>query len=361
MDFPKELFLPQKTIFRRDSCPEIAQEVLRFGSRGLIVHGTSLNKNEKKEKILSSFSAVVTVEPTLDEINEVIEKAKNIRAHWIVGIGGGSVLDLAKVTAGLYNAKEKPLFYQEGGVLEEKGIPFIAVPTTCGSGAEATPNAVITNREKKTKLSIRDASFLARTVILDVGLLEGIPKAVLAYSAMDAFVQSYESFISKSATWFSESLALKAIELIDKNIISAYQKQNEENLSALLLASYLAGIAFASSRLGVIHGIAHPLGTLYNLPHGLICAVCFIPSIKVNKETMGKKYDIISQILGVDFMRRVEEMLKIFSIVSPLKGKEMVEKEKITKETLASGSTSANPKAITSQDIEFILNELFKI
>jgi alcohol dehydrogenase class IV len=76
---------------------------------------------------------------------------------------------------------------------------------------------------------------------------------------------------------------------------------------------------------------------------------------------MGKKYDIISQILGVDFMRRVEEMLKIFSIVSPLKGKEMVEKEKITKETLASGSTSANPKAITSQDIEFILNELFKI
>lgn len=366
-EFPEILYLPQKTIFKKGACLNLYAEASAFGKRGLIVHGSSLNQSKNKEKILKQFPFSAKVdyfcrkpgEPTLEEISVVIKKAKAIKADWITGIGGGSVLDLAKAAAGLFHAKKKPLFYQQGGVLGEKGIPLIAVPTTCGSGAEATPNAVITNSETKAKLSIRDASFLARTVILDVELLAAISKTVLAYSAMDAFVQSYESFTSKGASWFSESLTLKTIELIDKNIIPAYQKQNEESLSALLLASYLAGIAFASSRLGVIHGIAHPLGALYNLPHGLICTVCFIPSIKVNKETMGKKYEIISQVLGVDFISRVEELLKTFDISSPFKNKELIEKEKIIKETLESGSTAANPKKITRKDVESILSEIF--
>jgi alcohol dehydrogenase class IV len=201
--------------------------------------------------------------------------------------------------------------------------------------------------------------FLARTVILDVGLLRGIPKTVLAYSAMDALAQSYESFTSKGANWFSESLALKAIELIDKNIIAAYQKQNEENLSALLLASYFSGLAFSSSRLGVIHGIAHPLGALYHLPHGLICAVCFIPSIRLNKKVMGKKYQIINKILGRDFIARIKNLLDNLNINSPFRAKAIKDKEKIIKETLNSGSTATNPKKITRKDVEFMLSEIF--
>ena len=367
MDFPQEVLLPQKTIFQKGSALQIAHESLEFGSRGLIVHGKSLCNYGKKEKILNQFLSPRKVdlfcrgsgEPTLDEITSVIRKAKAIKAEWIIGIGGGSVLDLAKAAAGLFNAKEEPVFYQEGGELKERGIPFIAVPTTAGTGSEATINSVIINRDKKVKLSIRDRSFLARKVILDVDLLKGLPLSVMSYAAMDAFVQAYESFISNNAMWFSESFALKSIELINRNILPAYESGDEENLSSLLLGSYLAGIALNSSRLGVIHGIAHPLGVLYNLAHGLICSVCFIPSIKLNRSAMGKKYEIMSNIVEMDFLKRIEMLLDILKISSPLKKKRLVGKEKIIEETLKSGSTAANPKRIDRTDVEFILGEIF--
>lgn len=367
MDFPQEILLPQKTIFRKGSASEVAQESLEFGLRGLIVHGRSLEKNGYKDKILNQFPSSAKVmpfcrsggEPALGEIGDVIEKAKAIGAQWIVGIGGGSVLDLAKAAAGLFNAKEKPIFYQEGGYLKEKGIPFIAVPTTAGTGSEATINSVIINREKKVKLSIRDKSFLAKKIILGVELLKDLPPPIISSAAMDAFVQAYESFISKNATWFSESFALKAIDLINKNILPAYESGAEENLSSLLLGSYLAGIALASSRLGVIHGIAHPLGVLHDMPHGLICSVCFIPSIKINREAMGKKYEIMSDIAGTDLLGRIEALLARLKINSPFKGKRLIEKEKIIEETLKSGSTAANPKRIERSDVEFMLNEIF--
>jgi alcohol dehydrogenase class IV len=127
----------------------------------------------------------------------------------------------------------------------------------------------------------------------------------------------------------------------------------------LLLASYFAGIAFNASRLGVIHGIAHPLGALYGLPHGLICSACFIPSIRLNKETIRDKYDTLSQVVGTDFLERVQDLLDALRIASPFKGRSLKEKEKIINETLVSGSTAANPRTIVAVDVEFILREIF--
>ncbi|MBL7072138.1 MAG: iron-containing alcohol dehydrogenase [Candidatus Omnitrophica bacterium] len=367
MDFPKELLLPQKTIYEIGSVSRLAEESLEYGPRGLIVHGSSLEKDGKKERILANFSSSDRVgcflkaggEPTLTGVEAVIKKARSVKAEWIAGIGGGSTIDLAKAAAGLYNAKEKPVFYQEGGRLERSGIPFIAVPTTAGTGSEATINSVIINNEKNVKLSIRDESFLARKVILDAGLLKWMPLTPMSYAAMDAYAQAYESYISKSATWLSEVLALKAIDLINRNILPAYESGSEENLSSLLLGSYLAGIALATSRLGVIHGIAHPLGVLHNLPHGLICSVCFIPSIKLNKGVIGKKYEAINKILGEDLRDRIEKLLNSLNINSPFKGKRPLEKEKVIEDTLRSGSTAANPKRIERGDVEFMLKELF--
>lgn len=367
VEFPQETLLPQKIIYRKGSALQIARESLEFGLRGLIVHGSSLKNYGNKEKILNHFSSSARVdsfcrsggEPTLDEITRVIKRAKAIKAEWIVGIGGGSVLDLAKAAAGLFNAKERPVFYQEKGELKERGIPFIAVPTTAGTGSEVTINSVIVNREKRAKLSIRDKSFLARKVILDVELLKGLPSSAMSYAAMDALVQGYESFISKNATWFSESFALKSIDLVNRNILPAYESGAEENLSSLLLGSFFCGIALSSSRLGVIHGIAHPLGALYNLPHGLICSVCFVPSIKINREVMGRRYEIMSNAIGMDLTERAQMLLSALNITSPFKGKRLIEKEKIIEATLKSGSTFANPKEIDRDDVEFILRELF--
>ena len=367
IDFPNETLLPQKTVFEKGSASKIAQESLEYGPRGLIVHGKSLENNSKKQNIINRYPPYAEIasfcrdngEPTLDEITRVIKNGKDIKAKWIAGIGGGSVLDLAKAAAGLFNAKKEPVFYQEGGELKEIGIPFIAVPTTAGTGSEATINSVIINKEKKVKLSIRDESFLAKKVILDVELLKGIPPQAMSYAAMDAFVQAYESFTSRGASWFSETFALKALELVDKNILPAYEHAREENLSPLLLGSYFAGIAFSASRLGVIHGVAHTLGALYDLPHGLICSACLIPSIKINRQAMGRKYEVMSKLFGMDTQKRIEILLTGLKIRAPFKGKKLIEKEKIVAQALGSGSTAASPKKIVKKDIESILNQLF--
>jgi alcohol dehydrogenase class IV len=337
--------------------------------RGVIVHGVSLEKNGLKEKISEDFKKAGLSadffcrpqgEPTLAEICDLIARGRSLNAGWVLGIGGGSVLDLAKAAAGLFHAKEKPAYYQEGGALKEKGIPFIAVPTTAGSGSEASLNSVIINPEKKVKLSIRHRDFLARTVVLDPDLLKGLPFSVMCHSGMDAWVQAYESFISKHSTWFSENFALKAIQLISRHLVPALNAGRDEDLAGLMLGSFFSGVAFSHSRLGVIHGLAHPLGVLYNVPHGLICSICFAPSIKLNLEAMGnQKYSIMSQAVGMDLLQKVHELQKTLKIISPFKGKPVLEKEKIIEETLKSGSTAANPKTITREDVEYLFREIF--
>ena len=366
--FPKETHFPPKVLYQKGCLAELAKETAEFGPCGIIVHGASLEKKGLKETLAESFRDAGLApeffcrpqgEPTLEEIRQVIQKGRAIQATWVIGIGGGSVLDLAKAAAGLFRAKEPPVYYQEGGALLEKGIPFIAVPTTAGSGSEATPNAVIINPEKKVKLSIRHQDFLARKVLLDVELLQGLPFSVMCQSGMDAWVQAYESFISQYATWFSESFALKAIQLINRHLVPALSNGREEDLNGLLLGSFFSGIAFSHSRLGVIHGIAHPLGVLYGVPHGLICSVCFAPSIKLNLPVIRQKYEIMSQAVGTDFLRRITGVLTELRISSPFKGKPLMEKEMILRETLKSGSTAANPKPITPEDVAFILDEIF--
>ena len=367
--FPQEAFLPAKVLFKKGGISDLARETAEFGTRGVVVHGASLEKSGLKEKLAEDLekAGLSTVficrppnEPTLAEISDVIAKGRSSRSEWIIGIGGGSVLDLAKASAGLFHANEKPVYYQEGGVLKEKGIPFIAVPTTAGSGSEASLNSVIIHAEKKVKLSIRDKSFLARKVILDPDLLKGLPFAVMCHSGMDAWVQAYESFISKNSTWFSENYALKAIQLISRHLVPALNAGRDEDLSGLLLGSFFSGVAFSHSRLGVIHGLAHPLGVLYNVPHGLVCSLLFAPSIKLNLEAMGnQKYAIMSQAVGMDLLQKVFELQKTLKIFSPFKGKPLPEKEKIIAETLASGSTAANPKTIAREDVEYLLREIF--
>jgi len=367
--FPQDTFLPARILFKKGGLSDLARETVEFGTHGMIVHGISFEKNGLKEKVLDDFKKSggsvecfcrTRGEPSLDEISAVITKGRALKIDWVLGIGGGSVLDLAKAAAGLFHAKEKPAYYQEGGTLGESGIPFIAVPTTAGSGSEASPNSVIINPEKKVKLSIRHKNFLARKVILDPDLLKGLPFAVMCHSGMDAWVQAYESFISKHATWFSENFALKAIQLISRHLVPALNAGRDEDLAGLMLGSFFSGIAFSHSRLGVIHGLAHPLGVLYNVPHGLICSLCFAPSIKLNLEAMGnQKYAIMSQAVGMDLLQKVHELQKTLKIVSPFKGKPIPEKEKIIEETLKSGSTAANPKPITRDDVEYLLREIF--
>ncbi len=364
---PPILQFPSRTVFRRGCIASLGKEAASFGRRGLIIHGNSSRKNGTVEKIRAGMSRLHSVkyicyhggEPSLDDVEQMRRELRSYKAEWLAAAGGGSILDLGKAAAGLARAPLSAREYQKGETVEERGIPFIAIPTTAGTGSEATVNAVITDRRARVKKSIRSPHFFARLVMLDAEAARSMPDEVLVNSGMDAFVQAYESYISRHATWLSETLALRALRLIDANLTRAYTSREINRVEKLLLGSYLCGIALSLSRLGVIHGIVHPLGALYGFPHGRACAAALLPSIALNKNAMGGKYKRLSELAGKDFKTRARELCAAFEIKGLLK-RNMVRKDRdmIVSETLGSGSTRANPRKISEGDIDFLLSEL---
>jgi alcohol dehydrogenase class IV len=238
-------------------------------------------------------------------------------------------------------------------------LPFIAAPSTAGSGAEVTVNAVLTNSATGQKKSIRAARLMARIVILDPSLLAACPPQIVAHSGMDAVAQAIEAYCSRYASWFSDSLALEALRLTTANLPAVYANPAGGAARYLMLGSYLAGLALSMARLGVVHGLAHPLGVLYHAPHGQVCAVCLPFALELNRPVIGHKYARMSQAVGGDLLTCVRKLLAHVAIVSPFRGQTLRDEARIVAETLASGSTRANPKPVEAADIQWLLHQLF--
>ena len=298
-------------------------------------------------------------EPTLADVSLLAATARQQRADWISGVGGGSILDLAKAASALIHASHPPVHYHDGAAIDSAGITFVAVPTTAGTGAEATINSVLTNELTGTKRSIRHIGMMARVVILDPGLLSACPPQVIADSGLDALTQAIEAYSSRNSVWLSDALALKATGLIAGNLEAVYRDSQAPAAGDLLTGSYLGGVALSFARLGVVHGLAHPLGTLYHLPHGAVCAACLPVALEFNREAFGVKYKDLSHAVGGDLISTVRALMNRLGMTSPFSGKPLKEPETIIRETLASGSTQANPRPVTRPDVEHMLACLF--
>ncbi len=365
--FPEAMVFPERTLAGAGISLRLLPECARFGPRGVVVHGRSLARRGMLERILRAAPAGCEAsawehpggEPTLEDLDRLRAAARERRADWVAGVGGGSVLDLAKACAGLHQAPQPAAAYHDGAPIEIPGIPFIAAPTTAGTGSEATVNAVLTNPAAGVKKSIRHPALIARLVLLDPDLLADCPKPVVAHAGMDAFTQAVEAYTSRHATWLSDSFSLKAVELIAANLAAVFGGGSAAQREALLLGSYLGGLGFSLGRLGVVHGLAHPLGLRYHVPHGLVCGVCLPHAIALNREAMGAKYDALGRAVGADLLEWTRRMLDVLGIISPFKGQAIIAKDVIIKETLPAWSTQANPKTITAGDVEWLLDRLF--
>jgi alcohol dehydrogenase class IV len=365
---PENMLLPQQTITGTGTITGLPEACTLFGSRGVLVYGSALEKTGQLDDISDRIEAGASLypwrhtggEPTLSQLNELLTAIRPYAPNWIAAVGGGSILDLAKAAAGLLTAPLPVVEYHNGAPVDPSHIPFIAVPTTAGTGSEATQVTVLTNEDTGVKKSIRHSSFLPRLVILDDRLLASCPQNVIAASGMDALTQAIESYISRKAHWFSEQLSLKAIELISGSLEAVYADPSAGNAATLLQGSYLAGIALGNARLGLVHGLAHPLGARYHLPHGLVCAVCLPHVIEFNLSAISEKYAEMSRIVNNDLLDEIIRLLQVFKLADALKGCELTDRDAVISETLASGSTAANPRDVTEGDVNIILNKLFR-
>jgi len=362
---PETILVPKTTIFKSGAAAVIEKNCKIHGVKGYAVYGTAAKNNKSiidffRNKNVRAVQRVnSSIEPSTAELEEMISDAQKWGAQWILGIGGGSILDLAKATAGLFNALEPPRYYQTGGILGEKGIPFIAVPTTAGSGAEATPNAVFIHTETNEKLSIRENTFIAETVILDPDLLSEAPPQVIAGSGLDAFAQAIESYFSLGGTWLSSVYAYQAFECIVHNLVPFYKTRTHDHACGLLLGSYLAGIALSQSRLGVVHGIAHPLGVRYGIEHGKLCGWILPHALALNKEYVPDKYASLSAACPCEDLYETACMfLRELQITNPFPPGPYDDDDSIISAALSSGSTRANPFQITEKEMRALLDKI---
>jgi len=364
---PEALLLPQQTLARRGAVLALGAEALRFGPSGLLVHGASLLRTDRLDRIAAACPKAMRLrfwrqqggEPTTAEVDALRAELRRDRPDWIAAVGGGSVIDLAKAAAGLLDAPEGAAFYQRHpAAIPPAALPLIAAPTTAGTGSEATVVAVLTDEASAFKQSIRHPTFMPRTVLLDPDLLDTCPPQIIATAGLDAFVQAYESFVSRHATSFTRELSLLALRQIADNLQPVYDGDNAR-ADALLQASYIAGLAFSHARLGIVHGMAHPLGVRWHAAHGLVCASCLPAALAFNRPACGAALAELEARTGIDLEACVSGWLDHFRLQSPFAGQPIRDRDAIIAETLVSGSTAANPRKVDAQDVADLLDRIF--
>ena len=255
----------------------------------------------KRKKIPHTLYDKVVPEPGLKLADQGSKLAKKNKADCIVGVGGGSALDIAKAISILLTNGGKAEDYLGLDKIPLQGVPKIMVPTTAGTGAEVTFTAVFINEKTNSKGGMNGDPLYPDAAILDPSLTLSLPPAVTAATGMDAFTHALEAFVSTQAHTISDMYAIEAMTLISSNLCIAYANgTNMEARSAMLMGSLLGGKALATAGVGLVHAMAYPLGGMFNTPHGLSNAVLLPYVVEYNIIGNPEKFATIAQIMGYE-------------------------------------------------------------
>ncbi|MCK5693410.1 MAG: iron-containing alcohol dehydrogenase [Bacteroidales bacterium] len=281
-----------KIIFGPGKRNELAAELSSRGNKVLLLTGSSsVHNSGHGDEIITALKTanlelkheVIAHEPSPSLIDEIVEKYRPSGIQVIVAVGGGSVMDAGKAISAMIPVDGSIRDYLEGvGEKKHPGhkIPFIAMPTTSGTGSEMTKNAVISEvGEKGFKKSLRHENFIPEVAIIDPEMMLSCPAKLTAASGMDAFTQLLESYLSTKANPMTDALALQGLKQIKKYLLRAFLEgeQNLEARSGMALAAMFSGITLAHAGLGLVHGFASPLGGFYYIPHGVACGSLMAP------------------------------------------------------------------------------------
>lgn len=371
-------FLPTSVVTGVGCFDKLGTLVRPFGARALLVGSPGRRSLlERAAEILAaadvatSIYAEVRNEPTVEVVEAARAQARAQGAQAVIGIGGGSALDAAKAAAGLFAQEGAAAEYHRGRKLEpRRGLPMIAIPTTAGTGAEVTKNAVLIDPERQAKASIRDDSWFPALAVIDPSLTLSLPPAATASTGADALCQAIESYVSIGAGPLTDPLAAEAIRRIGRSLGRAVAQGDDlAARSDMLYGSLLAGMAMANARLGAVHGLAHPLGARYGIPHGVVCGLLLPYVMAYNVAHVPEKYALVAALLGLDVQGLapeaageraaacVREMLAAAGVPQRLSllGVREADVEAITAEALQQSSLHFNPRPMQAEDVQAVL------
>ena len=239
--------------------------------------------------------------PTIENVQTGVAAFKKSGADYLIAIGGGSSMDTAKAIGIIIaNPEFEDVRSLEGVAPTKKpSIPIIAVPTTAGTAAEVTINYVITDAEKNRKMVCVDPHDIPVVAFIDPDMMSSMPKGLTAATGMDALTHAIEGYITAGAWELSDMFHLKAIEIISRSLRGAVDN-TPEGREGMALGQYVAGMGFSNVGLGIVHSMAHPLGALYDTPHGIANAIILPTVMEYNAEATGDKYKYIAQAMGVE-------------------------------------------------------------
>lgn len=378
-----EFATAQRIIFGAGRLSQVGLLADSMGTRILVVRGRSSGRSQYLINILADHDFfltqfVVDREPTVDMIHIGVRIARESLCDLVIGIGGGSVIDAGKAIAALLTNEGDVFDYLEvigrGKPLSSPPKPYIAIPTTAGTGAEVTRNAVLNSPEHQVKVSLRSPMMLPNIALIDPELTYTMPANITASTGLDALTQLIEAYVSKNANPLTDTICRAGIRHAARSLRRAYEDGgNSDARNGMALASLFGGMALANAKLGAVHGFAGPLGGMIQAPHGAICArllpIVMDINLRVLKERSKDKkylrrYDEISKILtgnndvladdGVEWVDDLCQELNIPPLsgfgLTPVDFPEVIERGK------SSSSMKGNPIELTQIELEEILD-----
>ena len=311
--------------------------------------------------------------PTIENVQTGVEAFKGAGTDYLIAIGGGSSMDTAKAIGIIINNPDFADVRSLEGVADtkNKSVPIFAVPTTAGTAAEVTINYVITDAEKNRKMVCVDPHDIPVVAFIDPDMMSSMPKGLTAATGMDALTHAIEGYITAGAWELSDMFHLKAIEIIARSLRGAVDN-TAEGREGMALGQYVAGMGFSNVGLGIVHSMAHPLGALYDTPHGIANAIILPTVMEYNAEATGEKYRDIAKAMGVEgtetmsqeeYRKAAVDAVKQLSsdVGIPSDLKEIVKKEDIpflAQSAYDDACRPGNPKETSVEDITKLYESL---
>ena len=362
----------------------LGQEAATFGKKALLVLDPGLSKAGLEEKITAPlkdggiafelFQDFVQ-EPEPDQADNAAQKAKAAGCDLVIGVGGGSAMDLAKAAAVLVTNDGKAVDYIGVGLVPKPGLPTIMMPTTSGTGSEVTWTAVFTRRADKAKGGINSPYLYPSLALLDPELTVTVPPAMTAATGMDALCHAIESYTSVKANPLSDMVALEAIGLISENLPIAYADgRNLEARENMAIGSLLAGMGLASAGVTAVHALSYPLGAIYGIPHGLANAILLPHVMSYNCLGDPEKFALVAEVMdeNTDGLSPREAaklagiaVMELMGEMDMPEGLEDLDIPEDALEELADKSMGLarvlenNPRVLTKEDAIFIYEEAY--